>query len=316
MLRFHKLCEAINFAKQNTTDKRVYAYEKDSAGKRNFIVCSASGIFDLILNTEDPHYYEILTGGTSYKLYLDIEYDYQFNPDMPKTQTIAGILSKFSTHQNTVILESKNPTKCSFHIIFGDILCSSLEAMRSIVRDLAKDPSTNVRTKHGGQKSCIDVSPYTRNQNFRLPFCSKFGRNDKLEPSDMNHDQILHLTQLELFKKCLIVVTIVTDATTSRTPTIYYVKPIPSTSSHTETDTLVTTKCLISAPRIIKGACRIVSGYTADTFVLRCSTATECMYKGRVHKSNGTYYVFKKTQMTLEFKCTDQECIISMQQFI
>ena len=113
---------------------KLYSYESAHSGQRRFLVCDEESFVNSYLNTPKKHLYEIIPMNTPCRLYLDLEYNKEFNPELdqgninrlhPLVTTIIQLiqlklLELFNitiTDNEFIILDSSNTSKFSHHII-------------------------------------------------------------------------------------------------------------------------------------------------------------------------------------------------------
>ena len=114
---------------------KLYSYESAHSGQRRFLVCDEESFVTSYLKTAKKHVYEIIPNNSPCRLYLDLEYNKEFNPQLerlhckgmlhPLIATVIKLIqSKLYelfkitiTDSEFVILDSSNPSKFSHHII-------------------------------------------------------------------------------------------------------------------------------------------------------------------------------------------------------
>jgi hypothetical protein len=96
------------------------------------------------------------------------------------------------SNENVLILESSSEKKISFHLIFPKLVFPSHNCCKRFVMDILEtmNPDDQELFKvfdYNCKKKCfIDTAVYSKNQNFRLLFSSKFGRKEELFVSKLS----------------------------------------------------------------------------------------------------------------------------------
>ena len=109
---------------------RLFTYEKAN-GKRKFLVTTQRQFWERykVLADSQRHYYEVIRLQDPCRLYFDIEYYREFNPDKNEAETLVifvdyvfhCIQTKYDIHctrENVVDLDSSTDLKFSRHLIF------------------------------------------------------------------------------------------------------------------------------------------------------------------------------------------------------
>ena len=167
-------------------------------GKRKFQVRRIDEFFGYYINLRKRHYYEHIMIDTPCRMYFDLEFLKEFNPDFDGDEfmdTFIELVTKmlkeyFDEHiskRNFLVLDSTTEEKFSKHVIvhtqklfpnnveikaFIDLLCKSL-----------KDEKLGIVAKDKAGESCliVDDGVYNKNRNFRMYLSSKFGKKAILD---------------------------------------------------------------------------------------------------------------------------------------
>jgi hypothetical protein len=162
---------------ENKTDEQLFAFDVNINGAKNFVFNSYINIYDIIKNPNyNSHFHEDNTFAKSIKLYIDIDEDKKFNNELERDKyanfILGNILSKLSIkiYQSfkindtpSIILISDTLNKLSLHIIYPNIVFNNVYEMKYFINDI----------------DYIDQAVY-RVGCFRMMYCSKFGKDNKL----------------------------------------------------------------------------------------------------------------------------------------
>ncbi|CAN0049343.1 unnamed protein product, partial [Heterosigma akashiwo] len=137
---------------------------------------------------ESRCFYELITENDQVKPYFDIDLNNTVLEDEDKENLIEGILIELRnalqnnfnielnlTSDNIIVLDSSSNTKTSMHLIIADIHFESNQHQKQFILTYLK----NILSKSNIYG--IDTSVYTKNRSFRLPHCTKMGKNTYLE---------------------------------------------------------------------------------------------------------------------------------------
>lgn len=251
---YYTLNEALNAALID--DKKVvFSKEIKRQGKRLFIVCTKNHFWQFYqqLADHDRKYYEIITNCQT-KLYFDIEYDMVVNkekngPELVEKliKIVANLLSKkydlLCSIEDVLILDSTTKEKFSFHLIFPKVIFSNNRCCKDFITYLVGNLSNEdlnmltVFDSHKNKKLIIDLSVYSKNQNFRILFSSKYGKSYPLQVSQSNkyvisNEKAVNIQSQFFFDslvcgKDFIVNTLSSDKIDASTEATYDVKSLP-----------------------------------------------------------------------------------------
>lgn len=209
--KFYKQNEAVEYARKNS--KLVFSKELTADGKRFYIVTDAIDIWNIIKKTQpkERYFHEVISDGVPCKLYFDLEFRYEQNPDsngveMTKifVELVCWGLKKWFNiccdMNNVLWLTASSKEKFSSHIIFQidnvafmnnsqagnfvHFLCYTINRP-SDEKDESKHfpkPSMKqlekliVKNKDKEEIFC-DLQVYRKNNNFRVYLSNKFGQD-------------------------------------------------------------------------------------------------------------------------------------------
>lgn len=183
---------------------RVWGLEKDNKGRRKFCVASYEGFWRIYSRAirvgSELHYYEVIRNHHASKLYFDLEYQLEHNPDARPEEMVdslvtacaelCGLSSISRTDGSIVELDSTTDQKFSRHVIFQSIAFhDNIQAgdfAHRVVQILAqKSPElVLVKKSDGDVVPFVDLGVYTKNRCFRIVGSSKFGKTKRLLPMD------------------------------------------------------------------------------------------------------------------------------------
>jgi hypothetical protein len=220
--RFEVQSAALEFAKERDRALQhagvseplfVFARELDVTGRREYFVGSLHSFLYRSWRFEPRCFSEVLREGFACKLYFDLE--------QPLNATWSGALRTERVEQldaavarlvDTVLelvresspggirrsfldvleLDSTIPTKYSRHLIFPNVLLRDNIAVGLFVKNRVLP-----RIAHDLPEDFVDLSVYSRNRCFRLPYSMKFGRSRALEPTNRWKGSVLLSLELE-----------------------------------------------------------------------------------------------------------------------
>ena len=198
---FSRQCEALKAAEADRDNLKVFAFEVDFSGKRQFVCCHPLTLWTFYKHLKKRHYYEVIPSDKPCKLYFDLEFKTELNPDLDGCQMVkqfkerlAQDLGQFFGQQpepDILDLDSTTDVKFSRHLILPSHIFVNLNQMRAYVLSfcgkLRQDPSfPKIRTSSQSNDTStaaifVDEGVYTKNRNFRLYMSSKFGKDTALE---------------------------------------------------------------------------------------------------------------------------------------
>jgi len=206
--RFYKVfgrqCEAIEAASVDPSLK-VFAFEVDTGGKRQFVACHPERLWAFYKDLPRRHYYEVIPQGAPCKLFFDLEFSIELNPNVDgdqmcndfKAALTRHLIQTFGTSTSGVAivdLDSTTKTKFSRHLIVTSHVFQNIRQMKLYVADLCQTIRTSSEFRiqitsgaEGGDVSkglFVDEGVYTKNRNFRLYLSSKFGKETALRAKD------------------------------------------------------------------------------------------------------------------------------------
>ncbi|XP_031568860.1 DNA-directed primase/polymerase protein-like [Actinia tenebrosa] len=122
---------AFDYAKTCSKDVHVFSEEIECGGKRRYLVATFDQFWQVYrkLERDQRHYYEVIIEGAACKLYFDLEFIKDLNPDSNGIEMVE-IFIKYVCHQikqsfgiscdrkHVIDLDSSTETKFSRHLIF------------------------------------------------------------------------------------------------------------------------------------------------------------------------------------------------------
>ena len=132
------------------------------------------------------------------KLYFDIEYEHSANKEMNAQVLVKDLIDIFIVYCNrtygilclskdVIILVSSTDVKVSYHLIFKTVVFANNKNCKDFIHHVLESLSPEhlerffVNDIKKKRKLIIDMSVYNRNQNFRIIYSSKFGKNTPLK---------------------------------------------------------------------------------------------------------------------------------------
>ncbi|CEF66632.1 DNA-directed primase/polymerase protein [Strongyloides ratti] len=225
--------EVMDIFMKNKKKLRVFSYENPtskSSGSRKYIITSLSKFTKWYLNTKSEirNFYEIIPLDAPCRLYFDLEYSKEINPEADSKELFNNfcltvknfLMSEYNIELNIdetfLILESSTPTKFSKHVIIHlpeqKLFSSNIEMKKFTdflyITMLEKNICLvyNGKTNNVGEKIKVpifDNAVYTKNRNFRLYLSCKLGKNTYLKLSDeckfYQYKNILNPTNERIF---------------------------------------------------------------------------------------------------------------------
>ncbi|TRY72139.1 hypothetical protein TCAL_10609 [Tigriopus californicus] len=208
-------------------DYRVFSFEIASDGRRHFLAGPPTIVFWKIkrLKRHKRHWYEVIGQRCPCKLYFDIEFHRDKNPDRPGSQIVAQLKDLLIAYirlrlgfilelSDILDLESSTNNKFSRHLIInlpGERLFENNLHVGVFVREFISSLTEEERRaitfwdKQGDKcELFIDLSVYSKNRNFRTYLSSKFDRQSCLVLSESSHRLLSDLSDKDIFLKSLI----------------------------------------------------------------------------------------------------------------
>lgn len=341
-----------------TTPLLILSYEIDSSGSRRYVATTIESFLRRYWQFENKHFYEVIQESRACKLFFDLEFalrsagggvlvdekfalEYERGRRMVATLVfgVCAALKRFADESHMSIdaavldpleLDSTTREKFSCHLIFPHVIFHDNVAMGHFIRcrilpTLTPDIAVGL----------VDLSVYTRNRSFRLPYSSKRGRKAALKPTDRWYGRELLTLEMDAQKKQVMREAMLTYTRydtnnlsvfhNGEAPSRLHSISTPSMSGGSEaSDTLISSTggisrfpCLdafviqhavrvggLPAPRI-----RAWMWYPASkTVVYSMVDHRYCDRIQRWHKSNNILYVADLENGMLYQKCHDLEC--------
>ena len=221
---FSKQSDALDFSKCFSGDLKVFAFETDASGRRNFVVCHPERFWTLYDAKEASarHDYEVIEENVPCKLYLDIEFKKKLNPEADgetlmksfKHLLVTFVKQTFDidlVDADFVDLDSSTDDKFSRHFIVKNVVFKNNYHAGNFVRQfcakLEEDPANLVRMSEKEEELgvFVDRGVYTKNRNFRLYLSSKFGKTATLKLArNCSRKAVAKMNEKEIFLAALV----------------------------------------------------------------------------------------------------------------
>ena len=159
----------------NDESKQLFSFDVCKTGAKNFIFMSYENIYKII-KEKQSNIYEDNTYAKGIKLHIDFDDKRICETHLEQDKYIETIINKILNQINIkilntfnienpriIILKSDTLLKISLHFIFPDMIFNTMSEMKYFMADIEN----------------IDQSIY-RIGCFRMMYCSKFGKNNKL----------------------------------------------------------------------------------------------------------------------------------------
>lgn len=179
---------------------RVWAFERDNKGRRRYVVASYDTFWRVYARAIrldiNLHYYEVIREQHASKLYFDLEFHWEFNPEARPEEMVGALIASCAgmckstlisrTDESIVELDSTTAKKFSRHlvfqtIVFHDNIQAGDFARRAVERLTERNPElVLVKNSDGRLVPFVDLGVYTKNRCFRLIGSSKFGKAQRL----------------------------------------------------------------------------------------------------------------------------------------
>ena len=186
---FYKQEQAIQFSRINY-GTFVFSFEVDSGGQRRYFVTTKEKFWSSYKLDRDKNCYEVITEGSKSKMYIDLEYLIDENPNKNgevMTRRLIDSINKVlldcfqvdNKFKDVLILESTSHQKFSVHLVFKQICFRDnlmiKEFLKFFESHLSDEDKELFAVSHRGKLSTFwDSKVYTKNRNFRLFLSTKY----------------------------------------------------------------------------------------------------------------------------------------------
>ena len=212
--------EAIQM-KEKSPNSIVISFEVSLGGSRRYLVTTIPYFWGWYKDNSVKNYYEVICDKDNSKLYCDIEFKKRYNQGKDGYQCVKRLIQLINdkanqdfslvvSEEDCLVLEATDETKFSIHLIFFLIVFESNKDCKNFMQDLMESLQTqdqalfDVKNGSGGVTSCIDMSVYSTNRQFRMFESSKIGQKRPLIVSPMDISTLnynVELTEEEKRKK-------------------------------------------------------------------------------------------------------------------
>ena len=329
---FNKLLDAKIYAGK-FPKSFIFSYEVQLGGIRQYLVIDLDQFWSIYRRLEVRHHYEVITYPSKSKLYLDLEYGKQLNPQKDGYIMVQRLLQCINSYlrseyhcssdlRDVVILEASTKSKFSIHVIYSKIVFGTNLDIKFFVKGLIKSFNLEERLLFScvgkDDRKClfIDQKVYDRSRNFRLLLSSKFGKSNHFKTSKMmfqNNEKNLP-QENELYKIfCSSLVTnipedakvirlksetnsaIIRNEVDKEDTLLLSLSPFPEIEEVIE-------KCLVYPGRIIK--CQ----YRGNAYFYQIGGSRFCQIAKRSHSKNNIYFHFNVSTCELKQRCHSVHC--------
>ena len=325
-------------------DLSVFSWEIGKGGERKFLVCSKETFWNFYKNLERKHYYEVIPSTKPCKLYFDLEFLTEHNPEKDGYKMTESLVSMVNSKlkeefscgsfiEDVLILESSTATKFSVHLIFqkaifpNNVDCGVF--VKHFLWSLAEEERKmfQVKEQEGSLTQFIDLSVYTRNRNFRLYLSTKLGKRAQFSVSAIDVSSAVLMEEYSeksaddlewrIFCNSLI-------SNVDQTASVISLRNVVTTTSTSTTrhERLprcpeIKSSCSSPYPEIDNFVSELV--YPGRIRQWRYDGQTEsllydiggnryCSNVGRQHRSNHVYFTCQLSPGVLRQGCYDQGC--------
>ena len=291
---------------------------------------------------EPKHYYEVIPSTEPCKLYFDLEFLIEHNPEKDgyrMTESLVSLVNNklqkefscVSFIEDVLILESSTAKKFSVHLIFQKAIFASNADCGAFVKHLVSSLAEQeremfeVKDQEGRRTQFIDLSVYTRNRNFRLYLSTKLGKTAQFSVSAID---VLSAVLLEEYSEksqddlewrifCNSLITNV-----DQTASLISLRNVTTTTTTTRRERLpkyreIKSSCRSPYPEIDNFVSELV--YPGRIRQWRYDGQTEsllydiggnryCSNVGRQHRSNHVFFTCQLSSGVLQQGCYDQSC--------
>ncbi|CAI4228005.1 unnamed protein product [Auanema sp. JU1783] len=199
--------EFLKSSEQLHRNLRIFSYEfiDKTEGERRYLVTTLSRFWLWYKVKSQRHIYELLYEEFPCRLYFDLEFYKDANPDINEEVMYSHFCEvvrdelkstfdiSITPEKNFLVLDSSSESKFSAHVIchFDDgSLFPNSASLRRFCHDLteklkASSPHKLVDSSGEKEVTIIDPAVYTKNRNFRLFLSSKLGSDRVLKVSKL-----------------------------------------------------------------------------------------------------------------------------------
>ena len=293
---------------------------------------------------ERKHYYEVIPSTKPCKLYFDLEFLTEHNPEKDgylMTESLVSLvnnklqkqLSCQSFIEDVLILESSTAKKFSVHLIFQKAIFPSNADCGAFVKHLVSSLAEEemkmfqVKEQEGNLTRFIDLSVYSRNRNFRLYLSTKLGKTAQLSVSAIDVSSAVLLEEyseksqddMEWRIFCNSLITNV-DQTAGSVISLVNVDTITTNRrdrTSKATETVIKSSSSSPYPEIDHFVSQLVApgrirqwkyeGQT-ESLVYDIAGNRYCSNVGRQHRSNHIFFTCQLSLGVLQQGCYDPSC--------
>ena len=272
-------------------------------------------------------------------MYFDIEYPVKNNEEKISQEIVMKIIEIFSSNckkmydiscssNNVIVLNSSTDLKISYHLIFKSVIFTNNRSCKDFIKFVLENISSADHLMLSAFDSSfksvlvIDMTVYSRYQNFRIVQSSKFGKNSPLIPVDKNFDNISvfdedAFVETLVCDKNLVVNTVIHDDSLSLKKQLIEGSAAPlhpkisSKQKNKSSDNPFIDKIVES--QIGNGRIRSITKYENEgtnkpMLIYEITNYSFCDNINRAHRNNNIYFVGDISRMCIYKKCHDPDC--------
>ncbi|OQV16032.1 putative DNA-directed primase/polymerase protein [Hypsibius exemplaris] len=228
---FHKQEEALDYCSRAGRNHRIFSRERKIGGSRvHHVYPSCLHFCEAYQKYEDSYknFFEVIPVGYSAKLYFDLEFPIELNPDKDGPAMVNILVAEVKkalrrefaievSSSDVIKLDSTTALKFSQHVIFPNVVFRHLvhekvfieRFCQYILNRIKSDPKDQceqqplhqllVNTGREEKALFVDRSVYSRKQNFRIFQSRKFGYTNAMlrapgELADKTDAEVLQLS--------------------------------------------------------------------------------------------------------------------------
>ena len=211
------------------------------------------------------------------------------------------------SQSDVITMISRNNVKISYHLIFKTVIFENNITCKSFVQSVIDNLSPEHRERFTAfdkkmkSKSIVDLSVYSRNQNFRLLLSSKFGKNTALKFDDKHKNDVPSFFDTLICDHKLVVNT--SDHISEKIDVLKDENESKTDSEWPDIDKLVRSQ--LGPNGQISKIIHFENNHNTSKLMLlyKIKFFRYCQNVKRVHKSNTIYYIADTQRMCIYQKC-------------
>ena len=324
---FWRLQEALEYRESlpDSEDYHVFSFQVSRSGGRKFQVSRLDRFWDTYRDLDPKYNYEVLRSGVKTKLYYDIEFYSNLNPDKDGHEMVKRLiqlniqkLAEFgheTDETQVMVLESFYKQKFSVHLVFVNTVFSNNQEVGGFIENLISTLTPEekqvftIQDERGKQQLFIDRSVYKPNQQIRLFQSRKLGRQNPLIISTISKSKYKDFSKESFFASLITKIDSQTavlkielkegQAVSSASRSVSFSS---GESPYIEIDQVITD--LISPGRI-SGWAHYAS---SNTYCFSVVNYSFCRNVKRAHSNAKVYFLYCLSNNTLWQQCFAEKC--------